>query len=111
MTKNLYLIYQNDIDESDENVNQLWDYLTAEEKVEFKSMLNDGRISHLLNDYKPWKPWWLYKTEAPPLITDLENTTSAPSAPTLPDTIPAIASEYNSSPVIDFHTSSYSCSI
>ena len=34
-------------------------------------MLNDGRISHLFNDYKPWKPWWLYKTEAPALITDL----------------------------------------
>jgi len=51
-------------------------------------MLTDGRISHLLNDYKPWKPWWLYKTQAPALITDLETTTSS----TLPDTIPSLAS-------------------
>jgi len=50
-------------------------------------MLTDGRISHLLNDYKPWKPWWLYKTQAPTLITDLETTTSSD----LPDTIPIIA--------------------
>ncbi|CAF0981227.1 unnamed protein product [Adineta steineri] len=77
----------NDMDESDENVNQLWTYLTSEEKHEFKSMLHDGRISHLLNDYKPWKPWWLYKTQAPALITDLENTPT-PSSSTLPDTVP-----------------------
>ena len=51
-------------------------------------MLNDGRISHLLNDYKPWKPWWLYKTQAPALVTELENTTT----PALPDTIPTILS-------------------
>ncbi|CAF3349717.1 unnamed protein product [Rotaria sp. Silwood1] len=88
----------NDLDESDENVNQLWNYLTKEEKHEFKSMLNDGRMSHLLNDYKPWKPWWLYKTQAPSLITDLETTTSSPSSPTLPDTIPTIASNIVSLP-------------
>jgi hypothetical protein len=84
-----------DIDESDENVNQLWTYLTAEEKQEFKSMLTDGRISHLLNDYKPWKPWWLHKTQPPALITDLGTTTSSSSPlppPTLPDTIPTIIS-------------------
>ncbi|CAF4562221.1 unnamed protein product, partial [Rotaria magnacalcarata] len=57
-----------DFDESDENINQLWNCLTAEEKNEFKSMLSDGRISHLLNEYKPWKPWWLYKTQAPAII-------------------------------------------
>jgi hypothetical protein len=51
-------------------------------------MLTDGRISHLLNDYKPWKPWWLYQTQAPALVTDLESTTSS----TLPDTIPVILS-------------------
>jgi hypothetical protein len=51
-------------------------------------MLTDGRISHLLNDYKPWKPWWLYKTQAPALITDLETNTSS----TLPDTIPSLIS-------------------
>jgi len=51
-------------------------------------MLTDGRISHLLNDYKPWKPWWLYKTQAPALITDLETNTSS----TLPDTIPGLIS-------------------
>jgi hypothetical protein len=78
-----------DIDESDENVNQLWNHLTTEEKREFKSMLNDGRISHLLNDYKPWKPWWLYKTQAPALVAELESTTS----PTLPDTIPPVLSD------------------
>jgi hypothetical protein len=77
-----------DIDESDENINQLWNHLTTEEKHEFKSMLTDGRISHLLNDYKPWKPWWLYKTQASALITDLESTTSS----TLPDTIPIVVS-------------------
>lgn len=77
-----------DIDESDENVNQLWTYLTAEEKREFKSMLSDGRISHLLNDYKPWKPWWLYKTQAPALITDLAAPTTSSSS-SLPNTIPA----------------------
>ncbi|CAF2777087.1 unnamed protein product [Rotaria sp. Silwood2] len=82
-----------DLDESDENVNQLWNCLTTEEKSEFKSMLSDGRISHLLNDYKPWKPWWLYKTQAPSLVTDLEATTSSPSSShTLPDTIPTMAS-------------------
>ncbi|CAF1059459.1 unnamed protein product [Rotaria sordida] len=81
-----------DLDESDENVNKLWNYLTTEEKHEFKTMLNDGRISHLLNDYKPWKPWWLYKTQAPSLITDLEATTSSSSLPVLPDTIPTIIS-------------------
>ena len=53
-------------------------------------MLKDGRISHLLNDYKPWKPWWLYKTQGPTLITDLENVTSSSSK--LPDTIPTVAS-------------------
>ena len=81
----------NDIDESEENVNQLWSYLTNEEQREFKTMLTDGRISHLLNDYKPWKPWWLYKTEAPTLITDLDNP-PAPSS-TLPDTIPPTVSD------------------
>ncbi|CAF0845289.1 unnamed protein product [Adineta ricciae] len=78
----------NDVDESDENVNQLWSYLTTEEKQEFKKMLQDGRISHLLNDYKPWKPWWLFKTSAPPLVSDLDTSTASG----LPDTIPAIAS-------------------
>lgn len=81
-----------DFDESDENINRLWNYLTAEEKHEFKSMLADGRISHLLNDYKPWKPWWLHKTQAPALITDLENAAASSSSPTLPDTIPTIES-------------------
>ena len=55
-------------------------------------MLTDGRISHLLNDYKPWKPWWLYKTEAPALITDLENP-SPSSSSTLPDAIPTTVSD------------------
>ncbi|UJR10257.1 hypothetical protein I4U23_014467 [Adineta vaga] len=82
----------NDIDESDENINQLWGYLTIEEKQEFKKMLQDGRISHLLNDYKPWKPWWLYKTSAPALITDLETSTVSSSLPALPNTIPAVES-------------------
>ncbi len=77
-----------DIDESDEKVNQLWNYLTTEEKQEFKSMLTDGRISHLLNDYKPWKPWWLYKTPASALVTDLETPTST----ALPETIPTLVS-------------------
>jgi hypothetical protein len=77
-----------DIEESDENINQLWNHLTTEEKREFNSMLTDGRISHLLNDYKPWKPWWLYKTQAPALVTDLET----PPSSALPDTIPTIAS-------------------
>ncbi|CAF4984907.1 unnamed protein product, partial [Rotaria socialis] len=77
---------------SDENINQLWNCLTAEEKNEFKSMLSDGRISHLLNEYKPWEPWWLYKTQAPALITDLETTTALPSSPNLPDTIPTVES-------------------
>lgn len=54
-------------------------------------MLTDGRISHLLNDYKPWKPWWLYKTQAPALVTDIETPTSS-SSPSLPDTIPTLAS-------------------
>jgi hypothetical protein len=56
-------------------------------------MLNDGRISHLLNDYKPWKQWWLYKTEAPALITDLASTTSSLPPSTLPDTVPTVASD------------------
>ena len=60
-----------------------------EEKHEFKSMLKDGRISHLLNEYKPWKPWWLYKTQAPTLITDSENVSSSSK---LPDTIPTVTS-------------------
>lgn len=77
----------NDIDESEENVKQLWSYLTNEEQREFQSMLTDGRISHLLNDYKPWKPWWLYKTEAPILITDLDKPSTTSS--TLPDNIPS----------------------
>ncbi|CAF1461985.1 unnamed protein product [Rotaria magnacalcarata] len=81
-----------DFDESDENINQLWNCLTAEEKNEFKSMLSDGRISHLLNEYKPWKPWWLYKTQAPAIITDLETTTAPSSSPNLPDTIPTVES-------------------
>ena len=78
-----------DVDESDEKIDQLWNHLTTEERREFRSMLSDGRISHLLNDYKPWKPWWLYKTQAPPLITDVE---TPPSASSLPDTVPAIVS-------------------
>lgn len=82
-----------DIDESDENVNQLWNYLTSEEKKEFKTMLHDGRISHLLNDYKPWKPWWIFKTSAPPLVTDLQATTTASSPPALPETVPAIVAD------------------
>ena len=73
-----------DIDETDENVNQLWNYLTNDEKKEFKSMLTDGRISHLLNDYKPWKPWWLHQTQAPALITDVESSKTE----NLPETIP-----------------------
>ncbi|CAF5165048.1 unnamed protein product, partial [Rotaria magnacalcarata] len=55
-------------------------------------MLSDGRISHLLNEYKPWKPWWLYKTQAPAIITDLETTTAPSSSPNLPDTIPTVES-------------------
>lgn len=57
-------------------------------------MLTDGRISHLLNDYKPWKPWWLYKTEAPALITDIETSTSdSSSSLSLPDTVPTVISD------------------
>ena len=78
-----------DFDESEEGINRLWTHLTADEKREFKSMLTDGRISHLLNDYKPWKPWWLYMTQAPALITDV-NTTDA--SPTFPDTVPTVVS-------------------
>ena len=78
-----------DVDESDEKIDQLWNHLTTDERREFRSMLSDGRISHLLNDYKPWKPWWLYKTQAPPLIIDVETPTSVAS---LPDTVPAVVS-------------------
>jgi hypothetical protein len=52
-------------------------------------MLTDGRISHLLNDYKPWKPWWLHRMTSPPLIIDVDTPTASVD---LPETVPTIVS-------------------
>ena len=54
-------------------------------------MLSDGRISHLLNEYKPWKPWWVFTAPLPTLICDNE-VTDLPSATKYPDDVPMILS-------------------
>lgn len=78
-----------DFDDSDEKTGELWNMLTSDEKREFQSMLKDGRISHLLNDYKPWKPWWLYKAAPPSLVTSADTPTEPVK---FPETIPSVAS-------------------
>lgn len=79
-----------DFEESDENTKQLWDCLNVEEQQQFKSMLKDGRISHLLNDYKPWKPWWLFIAPSPVLISDVNE--NSEERLKLPDDVPKINS-------------------
>ena len=38
----------------------VWEQLTVEEKEEFRKMLSDGRIGHLVDSYTPW---WKVSTE------------------------------------------------
>ncbi|CAF0897982.1 unnamed protein product [Didymodactylos carnosus] len=64
-------LYDELLHNNNENIDHLWNCLTNDEKAEFDKMINDGRISCLLNDYKPWKPWWLYRC---PLLTDISST-------------------------------------
>ncbi|KAL4220931.1 hypothetical protein ACF0H5_019197 [Mactra antiquata] len=50
----------------DTDLSEVWNRLTLQERREFQSMTNDGRLGNLV---EVWTPWWI---QSVPLVTEVE---------------------------------------